>query len=283
MNKSLLKNLLLGTCLLAGIGASGQIPSDVHTPNDTKIVKIKTTTPPKWKLVWREEFNQKKHFDESSWSKIGRGTSPWNSHMSDFDSCYDMRNGKLILRILPNHSLKNDTAPYITGGICSRHKVTFTYGKVAVRARLHGAKGAWPAIWMLPDDNTPWPDGGEIDIMERLNHDKIAYQTTHSYYTHVLNKKSYPKQGSTGPIDPDGFNVYAVDITPDSLTYYINDKLTYSYPRVESEGPMQYPFGKPFYLLLDMQIGGSWVGEIDPKDYPTEMEIDWVRYYQRKK
>jgi beta-glucanase (GH16 family) len=45
---------------------------------------------------------------------------------------------------------------------------------------------------------------------------------------------------------------------------------------------MQYPFGKPFYLLLDTQIGGSWVGEIDPKDYPVEMEIDWVRYYQRK-
>lgn len=282
MKETLFKNLLLCACFLASIGLQGQTPSIGQTTGNKVVVKIKKAAPVKWKLVWREEFNQKKHFDETRWSKIGRGRSPWDCHMSDFDSCYDMRHGNLILRILPNYSQKNDTAPYITGGVCSRHKMTFTYGKVAVRARLHGASGAWPAIWMLPDGNAPWPDGGEIDIMERLNHDSTAYQTTHSYYTHTLKKTSYPKQGSTGPIDPDDFNVYAVEITPDSLAYYINDKLTYSYPRVEAEGPMQYPFGKPFYLLLDTQIGGGWVGAIDPKDYPMEMEIDWVRYYQRK-
>ncbi len=54
----------------------------------------------------------------------------------------------------------------------------FTGGRVEVCARLQAAKGAWPAIWMLPE-KAEWPKGGEIDIMERLNHDRIAYQTTH--------------------------------------------------------------------------------------------------------
>ena len=57
--------------------------------------------------------------------------------------------------------------------------------QVEVCARLQAAKGAWPAIWMLPE-KAEWPKGGEIDIMERLNHDRIAYQTTHSYYTRCV-------------------------------------------------------------------------------------------------
>lgn len=80
---------------------------------------------------------------------------------------------------------ENDTAPYLTGGVYTKGKKLFTGGRVEVCARLQAAKGAWPAIWMLPE-KAEWPKGGEIDIMERLNHDRIAYQTTHSYYTHIL-------------------------------------------------------------------------------------------------
>lgn len=69
-----------------------------------------------WKLVWEENFDQEDHFDEASWSKIPRGKSDWNNYMSDFDSCYTMRDGNLVLRGLVNYSLPADTAPFITGG-----------------------------------------------------------------------------------------------------------------------------------------------------------------------
>lgn len=105
--------------------------------------------------------------------------------MSYYDSCYAMQDGNLILRGIANHTQKNDTAPYLTGGVYTKGKKLFTGGRVEVCARLQAAKGAWPAIWMLPE-KAEWPKGGEIDIMERLNHDHIAYQTTHSYYTHIL-------------------------------------------------------------------------------------------------
>ena len=230
-------------------------------------------------LQWEEDFNQTQSFDQSKWSKIPRGTSDWNRYMSDFDSCYAMRDGKLILRGLNNTTVTTDTARYLTGGVYTKDKVSFGFGRIEVRAKLNGAKGAWPAFWMLPD-NAQWPGGGEIDIMERLNYDTFAYQTIHSHYTYTLKIKE-PKQSATGAIDPSGFNTYAIEKYPDSVVFLINNKRTFSYPRIQTDKEGQFPYDKHnFYLLLDMQLGGSWVGAVEPKDLPVEMEIDWVRFYK---
>lgn len=250
--------------LLAGCASSGR--------NATKA--------PGWKLVWEENFDRKDHIDDAVWSKIPRGGADWNNYMSPFDSCYALRDGNLVLRGIANHTLQSDTAAYLTGGVYTHGKKLFTGGRIEVCAKLQGARGAWPAIWMLPE-NAVWPKGGEIDIMERLNHDAIAYQTTHSYYTQVLGEKRNPPHGGTNTIDPEGYNIYSVDIYPDSLVYAINHRHTYTYPRIETDKEGQFPFFQPYYLLIDMQLGGSWVGAIDPKELPVEMHIDWVRYYQR--
>jgi beta-glucanase (GH16 family) len=243
------------------------------------IPSCKTTSG--WKMVWHDEFNQKNSFDENSWSKVKRGHSDWDRHMSDFDSCFAMRKGNLVLRGIVNYSLPTDTAPYITGGVLSKGKVGFSEGRVSVRARFHGATGAWPAIWMLPE-NEGWPDGGEIDIMERLNNNTIAYQTVHSYYTYKLGIND-PKHGGIGPINRDDYNVYSVEMYRDSLVFYINDSRTFSYPRIKTDKKGQFPFtDKKFYLLIDMQLGGSWVGRVDKNDLPVEMEVDWVRFYKKK-
>ena len=236
-----------------------------------------------WKLAWEENFNQKEHFDTAVWRKIPRGTADWQKHMSDYDGLYAMRDGNVVLRGIVNPGLPDDPAPYITGGIYTKGKVGFSDGRIEIRARLHGAKGAWPAFWLLPE-NEPWPDGGEIDIMERLNYDSIAYQTVHSAYTYTLGINDNPPQGSTGRIDPDGYNVYCVEMHRDSLVFFINDKRTFAYPRIQTDKKGQFPFtDKDFYLLLDMQLGGSWVGKVDTADLPVEMEIDWVRFYRKRK
>lgn len=235
----------------------------------------------KWKLVWKEDF-KKKEIDKNCWSKIPRGTSDWNNYMSYHTNCYDVKDGNLILRGIFNDVDKQDTARYLTGGIYTKDKKTITLGKVEVKAKLQGAQGAWPAIWMLPQYGE-WPKGGEIDIMERLNNDSIAYQTVHSHYTHALKLGNTPPHGSTGPIDRDDYNVYAVEIHQDSLVFSINGKHTFTYPRIETDKEGQYPFGTPYYLLIDMQLEGSWVGLADPKDLPVEMKVDWVKFYKTKK
>jgi len=242
----------------------------------TKTVKSEQS---EWTLVWEENFDGDS-FDASRWSKIPRYVSDWNNFMSDYDSCYRVADGLLILRGLNNTALPDDTATFLTGGLFTKDKVGFGNGRIEIRAKLGKATGAWPAFWLLPFDNTPWPKGGEIDIMERLNGESIAYQTVHSPYTYTLGIKE-PKQGATGPIDPDDFNVYAVEMYPDSLRFDINGLHTFTYPRIETDKADQFPFDRDFYLLLDMQLGGSWVGSVDPADLPVEMWIDFVRFYKK--
>lgn len=232
---------------------------------------------PKWELVWQDEF-EGDTFDTRYWSKIPRGTSDWNRHMSPDDSLYAVANGHLILRGKVNTNA-NDSVPVITGGLYTKDKFTFCYGKIEIRAKLNPAKGAWPAFWMLPNTGK-WPDGGEIDIMERLNGEAIAYQTVHSHYTYTLKQGKNPPQGATGKIDPTGYNVYAVAWHKDVLVFSINGTETLRYPKIETDQLGQWPFTTPFYILLDMQLGGKWVGEIELKDLPVEMAIDWVRVYR---
>jgi beta-glucanase (GH16 family) len=236
---------------------------------------------PKWQLVWEENFDREGVIDEAVWSKIPRGRSDWDRHMSDYDALYDVKNGSLILRGMVNPGLPGDTLPFITGGVYTKGKQSFYHGKLEICAKLGNAQGAWPAFWLLPFDNIRYPHGGEIDIMERLNSDDIAYQTVHSYYTITL-QKNEPKKGTTAPIRKDDFNVYGVELYADSLVFSINGNRTMSYPRIETDLEGQFPFDRAFYLMLDMQLGGSWVGRVEANDLPVEMFIDWVRFYEWK-
>lgn len=217
---------------------------------------------------WEENFDQRNNFDSRYWTKIPRGQSDWNRHMSYNDSCYAMRDGKLILRGIVNHDLATDTSKYLTGGVYTKNKISFGIGRLEIRAKLNGAKGAWPAFWLLAE-NAQWPAGGEIDIVERLNYDSIVYQTVHTYYTLKLGMQDHPKHGGTATINPNAFNTYAVEKYKDSLVFYVNGQRTFAYPRIQTDKPGQFPFNEQqHYLLLDMQLGGSWVDPSLPKTCP---------------
>ena len=236
---------------------------------------------PKYKLVFEDNFKGKK-INDKNWSKIPRGGSDWNNYMSSNPSLYQVKNNTLTLYGRENKGIEpNDTAQYITGGVYTKGKRSIVYGKVEVRAKFSSAQGMWPAIWMLPEGEK-WPFGGEIDIMEHLNFDKFVYQTIHTNYTYNLNQKENPVSHGVAPINPDDYNVYAVELLPEKIVFYVNNVETFAYPRVkEFEAEQQYPFGKePFYLLIDMQIGGSWVGQPKPEQYTSWMDIDSVKMYE---
>lgn len=238
-----------------------------------------------WELVWEDSFDRNK-IDYKVWSKIPRGGANWNDCMSDAIELYDVKQGSLILRGMRTTPSMRDSIPCVTGGLFTEGKKRLGYGRLEVKARLTVSKGQWPAIWLLPEQLNPsdgyWPGGGEIDVMERLNFDEFAYQTIHTYYSLVLKHDNEPPHFATGKIDPDGYNVYTVEITPDSLSFYINDIHTFTYPRTDTLHPGQYPFIRPMYLLVDMQLGGSWVGDVDLSQLPVEMKVDRVSFYRRK-
>ena len=235
--------------------------------------------PPGWKLVWHDEFSGDR-IDNRKWSPCERNTPDWCNTMTRDPRCYQISGGTLRLMGIVNDDLSKDPSPFLTGGITSKGKFDFTYGRVEIRARFRSAMGAWPALWML-GKNGRWPHNGEIDIMEHLNFDDKVYQTIHSYWANEVDKQRSVPKGGTSPVPRDEFNTYGVEWSADEIVFLVNDKPTFRYPRLADKGPEQWPFDQPFYLILSMQIGGKWVGEADPADYPAWLEIDWVRVFQR--
>ena len=234
-----------------------------------------------WKLVWQEEFNGHK-LSRSRWRKIPRQPIEWSKYLSNVEECYHQGGGKLTLRGIVNNVAPNDTARYLTGGVTTSWRKLFSRGRLEIRLKMDNATGAWPAAWLLPQYD-PWPRGGEVDIMERLNGDDFAYQTVHSWFTErdttVKNKAPW---GFKGPINNGKYNVYGVELYEDSLCFFINDKYTGTYRRQKEYGEEQYPFDRPMFLLIDMQLGGNWVGVVNPNELPYEYKIDYVRFYTKK-
>lgn len=250
----------------------------------------------KWELVWEDEFD-KGELDTTHWTRLGLFTSPqwklpverWQEHTGCFRyiTATDHRvvqfdEDNIYLKgIVNKDTIYGDLRPYLTGGIYSWNKFAFQYGRIEIRAKLDPAYGAWPAIWMKSEKEI-YPDqhNGEMDIMERLNHDDFAYQTTHNHYTITL-KLEVPKKFDIGKIDTAGYNVYSVSWYPDKLVYSINGIETITYPKVAGAGTYQWPFDQPFFLFIDQQLEGSWPGKItNLEELPIDMVVDWVRLYQ---
>ena len=235
---------------------------------------------PTWHLDWCDDFNGTE-IDYSVWSKTDSGTPDWQKPQSKDERCFELANGVLKLKGIVNDDLASDSRQYLCGGIWSKGKKAFGPGSIQVRARLgKGAQGAWPAIWMMPfTSEKGWPDDGEIDIMERLNFDRCIYQTLHTNYTYNMGIKD-PMNSLTSGIDANKFNIFEVQIWENEVVFYVNHQKTFSYPKVNGGANGQFPFYKDWYLIIDMQLGGSWVGSVNPADLPVEMEIDWVKYYR---
>lgn len=249
-----------------------------------------------WKLVWEEHFD-KKSLDTLRWTRIDLFTSPkfkvskekwrdntsWSRYITGTnDEVVQFDGDNIHLRGIINYdTINGDPRPYLTGGITSHKKFAFQYGRIEIRAKIGSAYGSWPAIWMLSEKEI-YPDqqNGEMDIMEKLNHDSFAYQTTHNHYTINL-KQEIPKKFNTGKIDTSGYNIFSLSWYPDKLVYAINGIETITYPKVIGAGTYQWPFDQPFYLIIDQQLEGSWPGKItNPKELPIDMIVDWVRLYQ---
>jgi beta-glucanase (GH16 family) len=281
-------------------GTDSAEATDMNTPNPLQKIRIALNrlisamlltvllpwpalaTGPNWSLVWEDDFNTGT-LDTNKWTEIDRGHNDWNRHMSSNPACYIIRAGKIALRGIVNTN-SSDSAKAITGGITTKGKFSFTYGKVEIRAKLGHSKGAWPAFWMKPSQptNTLHKHKGEIDLMEHLNFDRFIYQTVHTHYTLDLGIKTNPISHATARFNHDDFNIFGLEWYPDRLVFTVNRQPTFTYSRIRTDREGQWPFDRPFYLLLSMQLGGNWVGKIDYTQLPVQMEIDSVKIYQDK-
>jgi beta-glucanase (GH16 family) len=233
-----------------------------------------------YQLVWQENFDGTS-LDTSKWNIQERHPWQWCAYASSHPSLFEMRNGFLRLYCRQNRNLEpNDTARFLCGGINTLGKMSISYGKVEVRARVVGTQGTWPAIWLLGVKGSYGkPDYAEIDLMESINKEKTAHQTIHNYYVDFLKKQKHEDYHTEQPINWRDWNTYTAEILPDQIIMSVNGRQTLVYPKLKgAEG--QYTYQAEKYLILDMQYGGTWVKTIAPRQLPAYMDIDWVRVYR---
>ncbi|WP_224483430.1 glycoside hydrolase family 16 protein [Robertkochia aurantiaca] len=235
----------------------------------------------KWKLVWEDEFEEE-DLDTLKWSKVPPAGSSFGRYMSTDEDCFRLYDGKLFLRGIINKTETKDQRRYHTGGIQSKGKFAFQYGRVEVRARIEKAKGAWPAIWMLSELKKygDYPNNGEIDIMQYVNFKDHIWQSVHSHNVLRSDRATDDEFYARVPADVARYNVYALEWYPDRLEFYLNGKNTFTYKKKEGALPSEWPYDQPFHLLINQQLGGYWAGAVNSDHLPANFVIDWVRVYQ---
>lgn len=240
-----------------------------------------------WKLVFEDNFgesNDSVATDPSSeyWSLAQKGTDTWNRHMSEsYDQAFQ-KGGYLYL------IGEQENGNYLTGGIESRNKFDFTYGQVKCRARfLRQPQGNHTGIWMMPQSQEyfgKWPRSGEIDIMEHLNDQQVYFSTVHFYDEAEDKADSEDKKIN---VDNNDFNIYGVVWDNDAVTFTLNGEVVFTYKNEKPDSEdlsYQYPFVKPFYLILSQSLGGegTWEGPVDNSQLPAIFQIDWIKVWQKE-
>ncbi|GAB4107791.1 glycoside hydrolase family 16 protein [Echinicola sediminis] len=240
-----------------------------------------------WELIFEDEFSGT-DYDQRYWGSYQ--TQPWSSAWNKYvvpedRELAEVKDGKLYIRARWNQ----ETDLPETGAIQTKDKFSFTYGKLEVRAKFgQTGKGAWPAIWMMPQ--TPkyagWPSGGEIDVMEHLNNDEKVYQVIHQSESEGI--KLEPAPSMTTPIDLEDFNTYGIIKSPDKIEFYVNGKKTMTHRKGGNNAQM-WPFETDFYLILNHACADKgqsgkyfWPGLVNStEDFPYEMIIDYVKVWEK--
>lgn len=260
----------------------------------TNQMTASSQTSEQWQLVWSDEFNYKGLPDSSKWG-YDVGGNGWGNHELQFYTERRAENGRVEngYLIIEARRETSGTNNYTSARLTSKGKGDWTYGRFEARAKLPCGRGTWPAIWMLPSEKTygagGWPDNGEIDIMEHVGFDpNVIHGSAHTraYYHRIGTQKTAV---ITVPNVCTTFNTYSVEWTPNEIRWYINGKQYFSFTNERVTQPtadyQQWPFDKPFHLMLNLAVGGEWGGAhgIDESVWPQRMEIDYVRRYQLKK
>lgn len=223
-------------------------------------------------LVFSDEFNTDGAPDSSKWG-YDLGAGGWgNSEVQSYTNSTNnitVTGGNLKITAI------NTGSAYTSARLKSENKFEFTYGKIEARAKMPTGGGTWPAIWSLGQDyaTNTWPACGEIDFMEhRGNTPNVIHGTLH--YPGVS-----PGAGNTNSTTilnaSTEFHIYKTIWSPTAIKFYVDDVLFHSVANTNA-----LPFNSDFFLILNVAMGGTFGGTIDPAFTQSSMEVDYIRVYQ---
>ena len=237
-----------------------------------------------WKLVWSDEFNgaAKSLPDQTKWT-YDLGASGWgNNELENYTSTLANAqldgNGNLVISAL------HTASGYTSARLKTQGKFTTTYGKIEARMKIPYGQGIWPAFWMLGSDidTAGWPACGEIDIMENIGREpSIVHGSMHGPGYSGGSALTAAYTLPNGQKFSGDFHIFSVVWSPQSVEFFVDGN---SYEKVAATSipaGTQWVFNKPFFLLLNVAVGGSWPGYPDSSSqFPQTMTVDYVRVYQ---
>ncbi|WP_457420800.1 glycoside hydrolase family 16 protein [Roseateles sp. P5_E7] len=245
-----------------------------------------------WSLVWSDEFDGSAGTvpNAANWNyDLGnKEASGWGNHEFQYYTS-NARNaqmdgaGMLVITAEkasnPGPCWNDKPCDFTSARIHTSNKANFTYGKVEARMKLPSGPGIWPAFWSLGQTGQ-WPAGGEIDIMEFIGKTPNAtYGTLHGPGYSGAQGIGKPRDFG-GPVAND-FHTYTIIKRPNEIIWQVDGVEFHRLTPALLPAGGTWVFEKPFFVILNLAIGGDWPGSPDATTVlPAQMKVDWVRIYK---
>jgi beta-glucanase (GH16 family) len=254
-----------------------------------------TASPPSpraWVPTWSDEFEGPAGslVDATKWDfdvgGHGWGNQELQYYTSRSRNAFLNGEGQLVI-----HALREDftgpdgvTRAYTSARLKTQGRFQQAYGRFEARLAVPFGQGLWPAFWMLGNDigSVGWPACGEIDVMENIGREPATVHGTihgpgYSGAGGLSGSYSLPDAARFA----DGFQVFAVEWEPAAIRWYVDGRLYHERTPASLAG-RRWAFDHPFFVILNVAVGGSWPGEPDATAvFPQTLRVDYVRVYRR--
>ena len=248
----------------------------------------------RWTLVWSDEFNgpDGSRPDAAKW-KFEVGGNGWGNQELQYYTTRPensfIRGGNLVIQTLQENFAGPDrvTRNYTSARMTTQGLFDQAYGRFEARLKIPRGQGIWPAFWLLGNDfgKIGWPARGEIDIMENIGKEpSTIHGSMHGpRYSGDFDFTSvYKLPGGVNFFDD--FHVFAIEWEPGTVRFYVDQELYSTFTPSRLPAGMKWVFDHPFYIILNVAVGGLWPGPPDSTTvFPQAMLVDYVRVYEPKK
>jgi len=238
-----------------------------------------------WKIVWSDDFKGPAGTapDATKWTYDlgggGWGNQELEIYTNQPTNVFQDGSGNLVIK-----AVRMPDGSYTSARLKTQGRFAIQYGRIEARIRIPYGQGLWPAFWMLGDNisSVGWPDCGEVDIMENIGKEPlIVHGTLHgpgySGDSPLTAKFELPAAQRFA----DDYHVYGVEWSPDIMVFLVDGHRYYTVTPSNLPVGTKWVFDHPFFLLLNVAVGGSWPGNPDSTTvFPQMMLVDWVQVWQ---
>ncbi|MEI6649326.1 MAG: glycoside hydrolase family 16 protein [Actinomycetes bacterium] len=171
---------------------------------------------------------------------------------------------------------------FTSAKIKTANKIGFLYGRLEARMKIPTGAGTWPAFWLLGSDllqGNPWPECGEIDVLEARGFmPEAAFGTLHGPSFVAGSGGGYGSTFNNQTSLADAFHTYAIEWKKNQVDFYVDDNLYFS-ATPKDVAPGRWVFNHEFFLIMNLAMGGEFAGDIDPTINKSQLAIDYIRFY----